>query len=90
MALVRVPGALKVYLNHQEQVEVQANSLFELLQAMQQTYPEFTSLILDNAGHLKDYVSIQVDYKNIPDQEYSEIKLAPNSEVFFLPGVSGG
>ncbi len=85
--LVYIPPLLKSLTNGQEIVEVSGTNVREVIQAVEAIYPGFAARICDGDG-LRSGLSVTVGTK-LATNGLREVVDA-DSEVHFLPAISGG
>jgi len=71
-------------------IRVDAASVAEVVQAMEQLAPGFAFYICDEAGRLRPHVNIFVDRERIADRTRLSDPVGADSEVFILQALSGG
>lgn len=91
MPLVYIPPLLKSLTNGQEIVEVSGTNVREVIQAVEAIYPGFAARICDGDGlrsGLRSGLAVTVGTK-LATNGLREVVDA-DSEVHFLPAISGG
>ncbi len=83
MARVFFSSGLRHLVGGVESVEISARDVRELLRALDAKYPGF-------ATQIGDASAIAIDGEIIPPAEAALERLRPDSEVHFLPQISGG
>jgi sulfur-carrier protein len=73
----------------QNQLELSANSVFELLQKMDQIQPRFSSYILEDDHSVRKHVNIFIDGKLLPKNQTQQ-SLKPGQTVHIMQALSGG
>jgi len=73
-------------------IELDANTIRELLDALQATYGErFTETVIDpTTGNLKQFLSCMINGKRIELLDRYNIELKDNDAVALFPPVGGG
>ena len=87
MALVFVPSQMQALTNGQARVDVEGTNGKQIIENLDKLHSGFINRLLDE-GNLKPSISIAVD-GDIITMGLIE-KVHPNSEVHFLPAISGG
>lgn len=87
MAVVYVPSLLRSLTGGLAQVEVAAGSVRELVDALEERYPGMGVRLCED-GRLRPTFSVAVD--GVVSLKRLNQKLEPDSEVHFLPVISGG
>ncbi len=90
MPSVRIPTPLRNLTDGQQKVDVEASTIGELLQALDNAHPGFSERILDENGELRRFVNIYVDGEDIRFSEGFDTVVADSNEVSIVPSVAGG
>jgi molybdopterin converting factor small subunit len=87
MAAVWIPALLREITGGQERVSVPGATVGEVIEALDKRYPGIRARLVEN-DRLRPSLAVAVD------GEISRLKLlhrlGPDSEVVFLPSISGG
>ena len=81
MTTVVIPSGLREHCDGLERVEVEAESVRNVLKAMEVRFPGFRAQLGENAA-------VAIDGEVFQDPLYEAV--GPNSVVHFLPALSGG
>lgn len=73
-----------------DELRVEAASVAELVQALEQRAPGFAFYVCDEAGRLRPHVNIFVAKERIADRARLSDPLGPDTEVMILQALSGG
>lgn len=87
---IRVPGALRRLTQGTGIVEVQAGTVSEALDALEQRYPGFRERLYDRDGKLRQFVNI---FRNDEDIRFGQGLATPlqeNDDLSIVPAVAGG
>ncbi len=87
MAVVFIPSLLRSLTGGLAQVELPAGSVRELIDALESRYPGMEERLCED-GRLRPTFSVAVD--GLVSTRRLNQKLEPDSEVHFLPVISGG
>jgi predicted phage tail protein len=92
MAIVKLTGHLHTYFPALagKDLHVDATTVAEVVQAMEQRAPGFAFYICDEAGRARPHVNIFVDGQRISDRTRLSDPVGANAEVFILQALSGG
>jgi molybdopterin synthase sulfur carrier subunit len=69
---------------------VEAGTIREVLTTLQAEYPALRSMLCDDDGEVRSYITILVNGKNIREIEALTTLLSDGDEVAIFPPVSGG
>lgn len=81
MTTVVIPNGLRAHCEGCERIEVEAASVRGVLSALEARFPGFRAELGEN-------VAVAIDGEVFPDPLYESV--GPQSEVHFLPALSGG
>jgi molybdopterin converting factor small subunit len=90
MPTVRFTYALEKFFPGIKEIQVEGNSLHEVLGEVEAKYPRIHSYLLDDQGKLRTHVNIFIDGNLISDRTGLSDKFSPNSEIYILQALSGG
>ena len=69
---------------------LEANTIREVLATLRSEHPELQSVLCDDAGEVRSYITILVNGKNIREINALATILSDGDEVAIFPPVSGG
>ena len=87
---VRIPAPLRKVTNDKDRVEVAAENLADMVQAMEEQYPGIKERLLDEAGELRHFVNIYVNGEDVQFLDGLETAISESDEVSIVPAVAGG
>ena len=87
---VRIPAPLRKVTNDKDRVEVDAENLADMVQAMEEQYPGIKERLLDEAGELRHFVNIYVNGEDVQFLDGLETAISDSDEVSIVPAVAGG
>ena len=87
---VRIPAPLRKVTNDKDRVEVDAENLADMVQAMEEQYPGIKERLLDEAGELRHFVNIYVNGEDVQFFDGLETAISESDEVSIVPAVAGG
>ena len=74
----------------QPHLAVEAGTIRDALVALQAEHPALRSVLCDDDGEVRSYITILVNSKNIREMEALATILSDGDEVAIFPPVSGG
>jgi len=87
---VRIPTQLRPLAGGAGEVEVQAGTVGEALQALEAAHPGFAERLFDDGGALRRFVNVFVGEEDIRFLDGLETGVASGSVVSVVPAVAGG
>ena len=92
MATVKLTGHLHAFFPALagEPLRVDAATVAEVVQAVEQRAPGFAFYVCDEAGRLRTHVNVFVDGQRVSDRTRLSDPIGAESEVFILQALSGG
>ncbi|MEB3195415.1 MAG: MoaD/ThiS family protein [Cyanobacteriota bacterium] len=87
---VLIPTPLQKYTADQASVSLEANSVAELIEAMDTTFPGIRTRLCDENGKIRRFLNFYVNSEDIRFLENETTSLNPGDEVSIVPAVAGG
>ena len=87
---VRIPAPLRKVTNDKDRVEVDAENLADMVQAMEEQYPGIKERLLDESGELRHFVNIYVNGEDVQFLDGLETAISESDEISIVPAVAGG
>jgi len=87
LALVFIPSLMQELSNGEQRVNVQGNNVRQVIDNLNAVYPGFKERLVEN-GRVKPNISVAIDGEITPLGMIE--KVGEDSEVHFLPAISGG
>ena len=87
---VRIPAPLRKVTNDKDRVEVDAENLADMVQAMEEQYPGIKERLLDESGELRHFVNIYVNGEDVQFIDGLETAISESDEISIVPAVAGG
>jgi len=87
---VRIPAPLRKVTNDKDRVEVDAENLADMVEAMEEKYPGIKERLLDETGELRHFVNIYVNGEDVQFLQGLETPIVGSDEVSIVPAVAGG
>ena len=88
--LVRIPTPLRRLTNGEDKVDVEADSLGGVIDAMNDQYPGIRERICDDQGQLRNFVNVYVNGEDVRFLQGLETPMTSGDEVSVVPAVAGG
>ena len=90
MAKVKFTSALKPFFPDLTDLELQGNSVRELLDQIEKRHPGIQNYITDDNGSLRQHVNIFLQGDHIKDRHALSDVVEGNDEVIIFQALSGG
>ncbi len=87
---VHIPSLLMHLFNTQKVVEVKADSVAQMVAALDDEYPGIGERLLEPDGSLRRYVNVFIDGEDARWQGEAAARLRGEEEVWIVPNVAGG
>jgi molybdopterin converting factor small subunit len=90
MATVRIPPILRPDAGNNRQVEVEGETVRQVLESLVETYPPLRERIFDASDELPQFLNVFIDGTDVRLSEGLETKVGSEAIVILLPAVAGG
>ncbi|MCU0515619.1 MAG: MoaD/ThiS family protein [Oscillatoria sp. Prado101] len=87
---VLIPTPLQKFTNNQATVECYSSSVAELLDTLEQLYPDTKGRLRDEKGEPRRFLNIYVNSEDIRFLDGTKTPLQEGDEVSIVPAVAGG
>lgn len=89
-ATVRVPTTLRTLTAGASEVEVEGDTLAEVITNLESAHPGFKERLLDEEGNLRRFVNVFVADDDVRFLEGLDTKVPAGETVSIIPAVAGG
>jgi adenylyltransferase/sulfurtransferase len=90
MAKIIIPTPLRGYVNNQSEVEVEGNTVKEVLSNLCETYPKLKSYVFDDEGKVREFIRIYVGDTDSSELDIENTRVDSNMEISIIPAIAGG
>jgi molybdopterin synthase sulfur carrier subunit len=90
MIKVRIPTPLRPLTKGQGEVATKADSVVEMIEALNSTHPGIKDRLCDETGELRRFVNIYVNEEDIRFLKGKDTSLKDGDEVSIVPAIAGG
>jgi len=87
---IRIPTPLRRVTNGQDRLEVDASTISDGIDKMEQQYPGIRERLVDDQGELKEFVNVYANGEDIRFLDGLNTPLKDGDEVSIIPAVAGG
>ncbi len=88
--VIEIPSALKQYVNNQDEVEVEGNTVEEAFNSLCTEFSELKQNLFDDQGKIRSFINV---YLNDDDIRYGEGIQSPvedGDNIQVVPSIAGG
>lgn len=89
MSKVRIPTPLRKYTNDKGEVDIEGETIKELIDCLDKKYPGIKSRLCDEKGAIRKYINIYVGEEDIRFLDNEKTKIE-NKDVTIVPAIAGG
>lgn len=90
MSTVFIPTTLRRLTANQSKVEINGETVDDILTALDQIYPGFGDRLFDNSGQVKRFINIFVNDDEIRTLEGLATPVHPHDKISIVPAMAGG
>jgi molybdopterin synthase sulfur carrier subunit len=87
---IRLPTVLRSAASGQKIVNVDGDTIGQVLETLQRTYPAMSGQVLTEHGKLHRFVNVYVNDDDVRYLDKLDTKVAADDVVSILPAVAGG
>ncbi|MBU6229375.1 MAG: MoaD/ThiS family protein [Cyanobacteria bacterium REEB459] len=87
---VLIPTPLQKFSNDEASATLEAGSVDELLQALENRYPGIMARLCDDRGNLRRFLNVYVNSEDIRFLDNQATVLQDGDQVSIVPAVAGG
>ncbi len=87
---IQIPAALRRFTDQQREIELEAATVGEALQALAARYPALSSHLFTPDGSLRAFVNVYVEDTNIRQLEGLDTPVKEGTRLILVPSIAGG
>ena len=87
---ITIPTPLRRFTAEDAEIDVQADTISEILNELDQKYPGLKSRLCEDNGELRRFFNIYVDGEDVRFLDDLRTKVPAGAEVAIIPAISGG
>lgn len=87
---VIIPTALRKFADNTDAVEIEATTVIEVLEQLDDRYPGFRARLCEEDGRLRRFINIFVDGEDIRFLDNLKTPIPTGAEVSIVPAIAGG
>jgi len=86
---LRLPSTLSAYSGGKSQIVLHANTVEQLITALQHLHPRVWERLCTEEGHVREHVKLFVNNEMITGPNGLQTPLKPGQEIIVIPSTSG-
>ena len=87
---IRIPTPLRRLTNNEELVEVNAATIGDAINELQNRYPGIKERLVDDSGAVRRFVNVYVNEEDIRFLQNQDTALKDGDEISIIPAIAGG
>ena len=87
---VRIPAPLRRVTNGTDKVNVEAENLAAVVEALNEAYPGIKDRLCDESGALRNFVNVYINGEDIRFLDGLDTPTKSGDEISIVPAVAGG
>ena len=88
--MVRIPAPLRRITGNQDKVDVEGETLGDILVELETRFPGIQERVVDESGALRHFVNVYVNGEDVQFLQGLETAIKTGDEVSIVPAVAGG
>ena len=89
-ATVRIPTPLRKVTNGEDKASVDAGTMVEVVESLEEQFPGLKARICDDDGELRSFVNVYVNGEDIRFLDGIGSAISSGDEISIVPAVAGG
>ena len=89
-AIVRIPTPLRKVTNGEDKASVDAGTMVEVVESLEEQFPGLKARICDDDGELRSFVNVYVNGEDIRFLDGMGSAISSGDEISIVPAVAGG
>ena len=89
-ATVRIPTPLRKVTNGEDKASVDAGTMVEVVESLEEQFPGLKARICDDDGELRSFVNVYVNGEDIRFLDGMGSTISSGDEISIVPAVAGG
>ncbi|MBV8814967.1 MAG: MoaD/ThiS family protein [Verrucomicrobia bacterium] len=87
---VRIPTPLRKLTHNQEVVEVEGQTIRDVIENLEKEYPGLKERICDDENNIRRFVNVFINDEDIRFLRDAATSVKPGDEVSIVPAIAGG
>ena len=89
-ATLRIPTPLRKVTNGEDKASVDAGTMVEVVESLEEQFPGLKARICDDDGELRSFVNVYVNGEDIRFLDGMGSAISSGDEISIVPAVAGG
>ena len=85
-----IPTPLRRLTSNQDTVEIDAGTIREVIERLDERYPGFRSRVCDDSGQLRRFINIYVNGEDVRFLDNLATRIPEGAELSIVPAIAGG
>ncbi|MEC5319885.1 ubiquitin-like small modifier protein 1 [Brenneria populi subsp. brevivirga] len=85
-----IPTALRAFTDGQSKIQLEGNTVGQLIEALAQRYPDIRQHLYEEEGGLRSFINLYVNDSNIKNTGGLDTPVSAGNEVILVPAIAGG
>jgi molybdopterin synthase sulfur carrier subunit len=87
---VIIPTLLRRLTENADTIEVEADTVKEILDRLDERYPGFRARVCETSGELRRFINIYVDGEDVRFLDNLATRVPERAEISIVPAIAGG
>ena len=87
---VLIPTTLRAFTNQRSELELEGNTVGEIIRTLADEYPETKKALFDENGLLRQFINVFVNGENIKVLQGNDTPVKSGDEIMLIPAIAGG
>ncbi|HKJ67473.1 MAG TPA: ubiquitin-like small modifier protein 1, partial [bacterium] len=88
--IVEIPTALRQYAQNKDAVQIEGETVGDLLGVLADRYPDLKKHLFDDNGNLRNFINVYVNDDDIRYLDKEATEISENDSLSIIPSVAGG
>lgn len=90
MPTLKIPTPLRVYVDGQSEINVQGDTVAQVLESMIAHYPALSPHLFNGQGELRPFVNLFLGEENVRDLDGLDTPVGEHDRLRIIPSIAGG
>ena len=87
---IHIPTPLRQYVNGSDQVEIEGNTVAEVLERLMTEHDQLRKHLLNEDGALRSFVNLYLNDTDIRQLDQGETRTSDGDQISIVPSIAGG